>query len=445
VDVGQLIDERPLAPVQKLVIVLCGLVVLMDGYDIQTMALGVPSIALEWALPPSRFGYALSASLIGLMLGAGLLAPLGDKFGRRPLLVGGMALIGLGSLCTVISTTPGDLVLWRLITGLGLGASIPNGTALTSEYMPARRRAALVTLMFCNIALGAFAAGFTAPYLLDRWGWRGLFVAGGVFPLSISLLLLFAAPESLRFLAARRPNDERIAKLLKRLVPGTTATSVRQETFSAKQQSLWVLLVPQYRARTLLMWLAFAMNLFVLYALVSWIPSLLRGSGWSAADASRGVGIINGGGVVGGLLISWFVDRKKTMLAMLTAYVSVATSLALFTVLPSSALWWLLLLVIGAGTSGAQLTLNALAAALYPPVMRATGVGWAISMGRIGAVLAPVVGAMVVGHQLSTGGVLGLLILPVAASAASIAVLLKVMSAAAVGPTTRAELNQTIQ
>jgi AAHS family 4-hydroxybenzoate transporter-like MFS transporter len=228
-------------------------------------------------------------------------------------------------------------------------------------------------------------------------------------------------------------------------VPGTTATSVRQETFSAKQQSLWVLLVPQYRARTLLMWLAFAMNLFVLYALVSWIPSLLRGSGWSAADASRGVGIINGGGVVGGLLISWFVDRKKTMLAMLTAYVSVATSLALFTVLPSSALWWVLLLVIGAGTSGAQLTLNALAAALYPPVMRATGVGWAISMGRIGAVLAPVVGAMLVGHQLSTGGVLGLLILPVAASAASIAVLLKVMSAAAVGPTTQAELNQTIQ
>jgi AAHS family 4-hydroxybenzoate transporter-like MFS transporter len=409
VDVRQLIDERPLAPLQKWIIVLCGLVVLLDGYDIQTMALAVPSLATQWGLMPSKFGLALSASLIGLMVGAGLLAPLGDRYGRRPLLIGGMALLGVASLGTTLSSLPEHLVFWRFITGLGLGASIPNGTALTSEYMPARRRAALVTLMFCNMAVGAFIAGFTAPAIIETWGWRGIFLVGGVLPLVVSLVLLVFAPESVRFLLARNPDDPRIAKVLLRIAPDANVKFVRSETQTVERHSILVLFAREYRMRTVLIWCAFILNLFVLYTLVSWIPTLLRGAGWAAANASRGVGMINGGGVVAGLLISAFVDRNRTLPAMLAAYFGVAVSLALFMYLPSGAIWWVLLAVIGGGTSGAQMTLNSLAAAIYPPVIRATGVGWATSIGRVGAALAPLVAAAVVGQQVAPLSVLGFL------------------------------------
>jgi AAHS family 4-hydroxybenzoate transporter-like MFS transporter len=439
VDVSQLIDTRPLVPLQKLIIVLCGLVVLLDGYDIQTMALAVPSIAAEWRIPSSTFGLALSASLIGLMVGAGLVAPLGDRFGRRPLLVGGMALVGLASLCTAYSTLPAHLVAWRFLTGIGLGASIPNGTALTSEYMPARRRAALVTLMFCNMAVGAFAAGFTAPWIVSRWGWQGIFIVGGTLPLLVSLVLFAWAPESVRFLLARNPDDPRIARLLARIAPDVTAAHFRSENEPARRHSILALFLPEYRVRTVLVWSTYVLNLFVLYVLVSWIPTLLRSAGWAAANASRGVGVLNAGGVIAGLVISGFVDRNKALPAMLAAYLGVGASLALFSALPSGAVWWLLLLVIGGGTSGAQMTLNALAASIYPPAFRATGVGWATSIGRFGAAFAPLAAAVAVGRQFAPQTVLAMLIVPVLGCAISVTLLMSAIRASRAIPSVAAE------
>jgi len=160
------------------------------------MALAVPSIAAEWKLASSTFGLALSASLIGLMGGAGLIAPFGDRFGRRPLLVGGMALVGLASLCTAYSTAPMHLVAWRFMTGLGLGASIPNGTALTSEYMPARRRAALVHADVLQHGGGCLCRGLHGPLDRQSMGWQGIFIVGGTLPLLVSLVLFAWAPES---------------------------------------------------------------------------------------------------------------------------------------------------------------------------------------------------------------------------------------------------------
>jgi AAHS family 4-hydroxybenzoate transporter-like MFS transporter len=427
VDVSQLIDTRPLVPLQILIIVLCGLVVLFDGYDIQTMALAVPSIAAEWKLPSSTFGLALAASLFGLMGGSGLIAPLGDRFGRRLLLVGGMVLVGVASLCTAYSTTPAELVAWRFMTGLGLGASIPNGTALTSDYMPARRRAALVTLMFCNMAVGAFAAGFTAPWIASRWGWHGFFVVGGILPLVLSAALFAWLPESVRFLLARNPHDPRIGKILARIAPEARTARTpqfRSESKPIERYSILALFVPEYRVRTALVWSTYILNLFVLYVLVSWIPTLLGSAGWAAANASRGVGVLNGGGVIAGLLISGFVDRNKALPAMLGAYLGLGVALALFSALPSGAIWWLLLLIIGGGTSGAQMTLNALAASIYPPAIRATGVGWATSIGRFGAAFAPLAAAAAVGRQFAPQTVLAMLIVPVLGCAVSVSLLM---------------------
>jgi AAHS family 4-hydroxybenzoate transporter-like MFS transporter len=413
IEIGQLIDKGPVRAIQVRIIALCGAVMLLDGYDIQTMALAVPALIGEWGLKPASFGLALSASLIGLMLGAVVIAPFGDRLGRRPLLIGGMVLVGLASIGTAFSLSPQQLTLWRLLTGLGLGAGIPNATTLTSDYVPSRRRAALVTLMFCNISVGAFAAGFLAPVIVEHWSWRALFAIGGILPLLVSILLALTVPESVRFLLARRPGDPRIRKAVTQIAPRVAVATVRADAVETPRQSLPALFTPNYRARTGLLWGAFSINLFVLYALISWVPTLLRGAGWPAADAARGVGMINAGGVFAGLLLALLVDRNKARPALLGAYICVAVSLVLFSLIPSGSIWWLLLLLVGGGSAGAQMTLNAVTAATYPAEIRAAGVGWATGIGRMGAALGPIVTSVIVSRDISADRSLSLLAAPI--------------------------------
>jgi AAHS family 4-hydroxybenzoate transporter-like MFS transporter len=170
-----------------------------------------------------------------------------------------------------------------------------------------------------------------------------------------------------------------------------------------------------------LLWLGVALNLFSLYFLISWLPALLNSAGWSPADASRGGVMLQIGGIISGLIMAWYVDRKRTVPAMVTAYLVTAASFGLFLVLPSdSGAWWLLLLTIGAGTSGTQFAFNALSAAFYPSLIRSTGVGWAVGAGRVGAILGPSFGGFIVSAKLPTSQVLGLLIIPVLLCAVSV-------------------------
>jgi AAHS family 4-hydroxybenzoate transporter-like MFS transporter len=428
-DLSRLIDSRPLSGLQIRVIILCGLVVLLDGYDIQTMSLAVPSLAPEWGLHRSAFGWALSAALIGMMGGAMILGPLGDRWGRRPVLIAMMLVLGVSSLLTGLATSVTELVIWRLLTGLALGASLPNATALTSEYVPARRRAALVILMYCNVAIGAFIAGFVAPPIIGAFGWRAIFYVGGIIPLIIAVLLWTGAPESVKLLFARNPQDPRIRRILARLVPDVDAGTVQAHAPGAdtRSHSVLELLSKEFRARTTLLWCVYILNSFVLFLLVTWLPALLQSAGWEPAQALRGSVMIQAGGVMGGLLLSSFVDRGKTVPGMVSAYIITAVCLGLFLVIPADGGgWWLLLLVIGGGISGSQFALTALAAAFYPPVIRAAGVGWGLGVARIGAILAPLAGAQMAAHELSTTLTLSLLIVPVLICSLSVLLLPKV-------------------
>ncbi|SFV07898.1 MFS transporter [Pseudoduganella namucuonensis] len=421
-DVAQLIDERPLSGFQIRVILLCCLTVLLDGYDIQTMALVVPSLAQEWNMPASAFGVALAASLLGIGLGSAFVAPFGDRWGRRPLIIGGLWLVGVASIATGLASTLPVLLAGRFLTGVGLAMGLTNATALVSDYAPARRRAALVTLMFCNVALGAFSAGFSAPALIGHFGWRSLFIIGGILPLVLGVLLLFALPESLRLLVAGKPGHRAIAPLLARLFPDVNPASIHaqqrdqerdQGQDQIRRRSVAELLSPAYRHRTLLLWYIFCLNLFVLYLLISWLPSLLREAGWEAAAAMRGAVMIQLGGIAGGLLISLAVDKGKAGGALLWAYTVSAASLAAFALLPATPpVWNTLLVVLGAGISGSQLALYALAAGFYPPALRATGLGWSTAIGRAGATAGPVAGGLLIQLQLGATATLGMLAAP---------------------------------
>jgi AAHS family 4-hydroxybenzoate transporter-like MFS transporter len=415
VEVDKLIDERPLSGLQMRVIALCAFLIFLDGYDIQTLAVSINWLAPEWGLTRGDFTFAQTSALLGYALSAALVAGYGDKWGRRPILILATAIMGIGSLGTAFSGNVDQIAFWRFLTGMGFGASVPNATAITSEFVPVKRRAKLITLMYCNIALGAVLAGFAAPPIHAAFGWHAVFIVGGVGPILISLLLWIGLPESVRFLMEKRPGDPRIATILKKLAPDVDPKSVvLAKRSGVERQSVLALLSPVYRARTILLWIGLVLNLFSLFFLISWLPTLLSSSGWSPTASSRGGVMLQIGGVISGLLMARFVDRGKTVPAMVTAYIITAASLGLFLIIPSTNVsWWLLLLTIGAGTSGTQFAFNALSAAFYPPLIRSTGVGWAVGVGRIGAVAGPQFGGVILAAKLATPQVLGLLVIPV--------------------------------
>jgi AAHS family 4-hydroxybenzoate transporter-like MFS transporter len=414
IDVTRLIDERAMSSLQWLVIAACALTMFTNGYDLQVMALTVPSLAMEWALDPSRFGLALAAASIGIVIAATFLAPLGDRFGRRTLLVAALTLGGVSTILTATASSPDQFVLWRLLTGIGVGMNIPNANAWTSEYAPARIRATCLVIMNASIAVGSMLAGMAAPAILAAWGWRGTFMVGGAAPLVIAAVMYFATPESLKFLVARRPNDARVPAILRRLAPDIDAAQLQRPdpVHRPPNASLFALLGAQFRTRTLVLWAVMLLNLFTFYVLISWLPTLLQSAGWSTDAAIRASVLIPAGGILGGLVLSYFLNRGMTRGAMLAAYTISAVCLLLFKFIPSGSLWLALLLVIGAGTSGAQLALNALSTGYYPPAIKATGMSWVGVVGNIGSIVAPLTGAWLIEQQVSSVNILALLCVP---------------------------------
>jgi AAHS family 4-hydroxybenzoate transporter-like MFS transporter len=326
-----------------------------------------------------------------------------------------MLLVGLASAATALSTTPTELVIWRLLTGIGLGITLPNATALTSEYVPQRNRAFLIAAMYLGVPLGAVIAGFVAPMLIDAMSWRAIFLAGGLLPLALAVLLFAFVPESVRLLVAQRPKDPRIAGLLNRFVPGVDAVTVYAlPKDRVEKQTVLALFQPQYWARTSLLWCIFALNLFVLFVLISWLPTILTDAGWTRPQALRGAVVIHAGGIIGGLVIARLVDVGRTVAALMTTYAIAAVGFALFLVVPGTLpAWTILLLVVGAGVSGSQVALIALSAIFYPASLRATGAGWASGCGRVGAFVAPLAGGLVIArYDLAPAQHLTLLIPP---------------------------------
>ena len=411
IDVVELIDERSMSAVQWLVAIACGLTMFVDGYDLQVMPLAVPSVAQQWGVDPSLFSFALSAVSIGLGLGGIFVAPLGDLFGRRTLVVAGLVIAGLSTLGTGTASGEYQFVIWRVLTGIGMGASIPNCNAWTSEYTPLRGRATVLVLMNAAIGIGAFLAGFIAPPVLARWGWRGTFFVGGFVPLAIAALTALTTPESLKFLISRRPGDPRIASTLRRIAPEVGAASPKLPDPGAKLPRAFVdeLLKPAYRRRTLMLWGVVLANLFTLYVLISWLPQLLVSAGWSLDRALRGAVLIQAGGVLGGLVLSIFVDRRKTLPAMFIAFLAATVSLGLFAIAPSGIAWVVMLCLIGGGVSGSQLALNALSTAYYPSAIKATGMSWVGVVGTMGSIVAPFVGGWLIREQVAAVNILALL------------------------------------
>ncbi len=390
------IDERPLSATQIRVFLLCAAVVLLDGYDLQAMALAVPTLCGQWHLAPAAFSVTLSASLLGLGLGSACIAPLGDRRGRRPLLLGGRVIILLTSLGATTATAPWQLALWRLAVGLGLGVCQSNASALTAEYAPRARRATIMTLMGVCVSLGAVLAGATAPQVLAAAGWRGLFLAGAALPLLVVLAAALGMPES-PAIAARR---------------ATAGGGVADAALPGSAGTLMGLLRPPYRERTLRLWFVYGLSAMLLYFLMSWLPVFLTSAGWSPAQAPHGIALLQSGGILGALVQSWLVDRRRAISALVGGYGMTLATALLFAIPGTAPAWPVLLVLMGSGVAGVMMSIIALGAVFYPPQIRVTGFGWAGAVSRVGAVLGPMAGGWIIGAGVAPRLILGLVAVP---------------------------------
>lgn len=436
-DFRQFIDGRPLSRFQLRVAVLCAALILLDGFDAQIMGFVAPALIEQLHITRGAFGPVVSIGLIGMMVGGLVGGPLADRFGRKPVLVGCCFAFGLFSLLTATARSFESLAFFRLLTGLGLGGAMPNSIAITCEYMPKRLRATAITTMFVGMPLGSALGGYVAAALIPQYGWQAVFVVGGVTPLFIGAWVLAALPESIRFLILKGGEREKISRLLTRIAPDGAPygdlsagdADHRAGGFIVKQ-----LFTDRRGNVTVLLWLMFFMNLLALFFLVSWLPTLMHDNGITVQAAILVTATAQIGNAVGGILLGRLIDWRSSFSLLGWTYLAAAVSIVFMgeaggSLLLLSPMAFAASLCVGGGQTAA----NALAAEFYPTAIRSTGVGWALGIGRIGSVVGPTLGGM-----LLTGGVATRQIFWMAAIPALIATAAAFMIAAAQGRQRRA-------
>jgi AAHS family 4-hydroxybenzoate transporter-like MFS transporter len=400
--VTEVMDERPLSRFQITTIGLCGLVLLLDGFDTQAMGFLVPPIAEELKIPLSQFGPVLSAGLFGLMLGAMASGPIADRWGRKWAVIVSAIIFGSFSLLTATTSSLSELVTLRFLTGLGLGGAMPNVVALASEYAPKRLQSTLVTLIFVGMGGGAVLASLVGAAMIPIWGWRSVFYVGGVLPIVLALILIKALPESVRFLLVRGGDPRHVAAIMSRIAPDIAHASFKPEAPPIARTGVAVryLFTDGRTPGTILLWIPFFMNLLILYFILSWLPGLLRQAGFPVSAGITAVLMFSVGGIVGTILQGPLMNRLGVFGAILGEFMAslllVVFAAQIFSNFP---LMMTVTFILGVTVQGAQAGINALAAMYYPTEIRSTGVGWALGVGRIGSIVGPLIGGMMLSMQ----------------------------------------------
>jgi MFS transporter, AAHS family, 4-hydroxybenzoate transporter len=424
VDIKAFIDGRRITAVQWLLAGLCFLIVAADGVDVAMMGFIAPPIVHEWHITRASFGLVMSAAPFGLVLGALVAGPSSDRLGRRVVLITSVLLFGVCSLLTALSASLEQMMLMRFITGIGLGAAMPNASTLLSEYVPTRRRSLMITSMFIGFGVGSALVGFVAGWLIPHLGWRSVLVFGGILPLATAPLLFAWLPESVRFMLVRGYPRERIAATLNRVC---RADFLPTMSFSAPEPamhgkgSIGVLFARGYGVVTISLWVTYFMGLLVIYLITGWLPTLIKDAGLSIDKAADVTAMFQTGGIAGAVLAGWAMDRLRPVPVIAMTYVGGALCiLGLGTAGPLSHALPLWMLAAGFFMNGAQTGLNAYAPICYPTVARATGVSWMLGVGRCGSILGSAVGGLLIGWGYGFGALLSMLAVPAACAALAI-------------------------
>ena len=404
IDVAALLDRSSWGSYQKLLTLLAALAVIFDGFDIQILGFAIPSLIREWHVTRGDFGPVLAVGLAGMAVGGPLAGYCGDRFGRRVALIGCVVAFGLATMGTALVHGFLGLTLLRFVTGMGTGGALPNASALTAEFAPLRRRATAVKLTLVCFPLGGMVGGLLAAWVLPRFGWRGLYSIGGVLPIVLALVLWALLPESPRFLARQPRLWPRLVGLcanMGHVIPAGAAFEDRGERENTERISLRSLFSPGLARDTTGLWIAFFCSLGSVYLIFGWLPAMLTARGLNLATASTGLAVYNFGGVVGVLAWAMLVTMLGSRGPLLSGALACAGSALALLLVPVQAHGSHFLLITCLGINGllanaVQTSMYALAAHVYPTSVRATGVAYAATIGRLGGLLTSLAGARVI-------------------------------------------------
>jgi AAHS family 4-hydroxybenzoate transporter-like MFS transporter len=425
VHVEPIIERGGMSTFQVGLLLLCGLCLIIDGFDVQAMGYVAPAIIQDWHIGKAALGPVFGAGLLGMLLGSLLLTPVADRFGRRPVLIGSTFFF---ALCMLLTTQVHDiqtLLVLRFVTGLGLGSIMPNAMALAGEYSPSRARVTRMMLVSCGFTAGAAAGGFVSAALIPAFGWQSVFWVGGLVPALLAVAMLFWLPESIQFMVVRKRPFEQVARWLHKmdeslvLQPGATIVVKEQP---GRGMPVVELFREGRTGVTLLLWLISFMNLINLYFLSNWLPTLIKDAGYSTGTAVLAGTALQVGGIVGTLTLGGLINRFGFTRVLGACFVIASACVALIGTV-AAMLPTLIATVVIAGFCivGGQPALNALAGTYYPTALRSTGIGWSLGIGRVGSVIGPVIGGQLIALQWTNSALFVAASVPVIISALSIA------------------------
>ncbi|MFT6434142.1 MAG: benzoate transport [Candidatus Azotimanducaceae bacterium] len=422
-NISELIDHGKFSPRQIMIVSLCLIFNMVDGFDITAMAVTAHQISEEMQLSADKLGLIFSFSLAGMMLGAMFLATFSDVIGRRTMIIITLLIVGSTVLLTAMATSLPMLIALRFISGLGAGAMLASIATLAAEYSPERYRALAVTSVTAGYPLGAMMTGLVATSIVPEFGWRGMFVVGGLTTLFLALTAFLLIPESLYFLCKMQPANalKKVNTILNKLaiqplsnaslydgplleLPSITQDSVTVEVDRQSiLQKMLSLLTPELRRSTLMLWLTFFLCISSLYFLMSWTPKLIINLGYDADAGNLAFTLFNFGGVIGVFTLGWLASRWS--LSNLISIFSITAAILMWCFAAAASfdagktVLMVLIFVIGISLQGGFTGMYAVAAKIYPIEIRSTGVGWAIGLGRFGAVLGP----GIAGYMIASG------------------------------------------
>lgn len=423
VDIKAWIDARPISRFQWRVLLLCLIIIMFDGYDAAAMGFIAPALIEHWGISRAAMGPILGAAMFGVAIGALIAGPLSDRFGRKHIILLSFLMFSAFSLACAFASTPWQMALLRFLTGLGLGAVMPNCVTLLSEYMPERRKGVMITLMFSGFNIGSGLGGFIAAGLLSVWSWQAVLVFGGAVPLLMLPFFIWLLPESALNLLVRKAPRHQIAALLNRMGGSFPADSrfVLHSPRVNGHSPISQLFRHGFARGTIILWLTYFMGLFVIYLLNGWLPTIMRSGGISLEQAAILAGLFQLGGPLGGIIVGALMDKLRAKYVIGVVYLLgclclVAQGMFGFSGVALGAF----IFVIGMCINGAQNGLQVYSPAYYPTEIRATGVSWMHGIGRTGAILSSSIGGLLMGAFPEQSSIFFILALPALLAALSI-------------------------
>lgn len=390
------LEGQRIGSLQLRVAAICLLAQTFDGYDLSSISMAAPALSQAWHLPGAAFASTFVMSSVGIMVGALLSGPLGDRTGRKPVLLASLMLLTLSSLACVYAATIPTLAALRFVTGLGIGTLMPASVALASDYLPERLRASAIMVVFTGAPLGGFLGGQLVAQLLPVYGWPVIFIIGGVLPLILIPVVALWLPESPRFLLQRGRLTPRSELLLRRLNidPGAPGHAVDVATSSPVAGLFRDGLAPT----TVLVWMLYFSNLISMYLIGYWMPTVLHMSGLTPADSVFAASLRDAGPLLSIFLLAPLSQRftPQSVLAFSLGAGIVAIGAVGLLDLPYLPLLATIFLI-GCCTTGSMTVINGMTAALYPARVRNTGMGWALGIGRLGGIGGPWLGGLLLG------------------------------------------------